>query len=55
MKLNGKEHTITVWDTAGQEEFEHIRRLATETLTLSWCAIPQLIKQVLKISEKSGS
>merc|ERR1711953_854121 len=28
MKLNGKEHTITVWDTAGQEEFDHIRRLS---------------------------
>ena len=22
-----QEHTVTVWDTAGQEEFDHIRRL----------------------------
>merc|ERR1719412_1212143 len=28
MKLNGQEHTITIWDTAGQEEFDHIRRLS---------------------------
>jgi len=26
MKLYDKEYTITIWDTAGQEEFDHIRR-----------------------------
>merc|ERR1712244_201332 len=28
MTLFGQEYTVTIWDTAGQEEFDHIRRLS---------------------------